>query len=712
MPRLVRNSTWKVIDGEHNLQTGEFRVLEVCAPFDVLILFKLNNGTKMSRPFKVSLKLFEEKLSHKLIVKSDFIIPKSMTLGEDNLPTSWKERRDGKYKLIAPLVEDKDFLVRLVKSKRSIEIKKRAKEEKIKEIYIYRALSEYWCFGQTINALLPKYENCGAPGEEKSTDKEQRGKPKKQPIFGFSERKGIAVTEEHKKEIRTAIEKFYKKRKIKVISKVYRKYLNEFYKSEVENAAKEKRTPNVISIAQFRYWFKMLFDYVVDEKVTIGDVKWDMHKRALLSGVSELVSGPGDCYEIDATVADVYVVSKFNRSRVLGRPVIYVVVDRGSRIVAGVFVDLVYASWDAAKQALLNAFLPKKDFCAHYGIVIDEEDWPCQGLPLGIVCDRGEMIGNAPEYHIPPMGIKLDFAAPIRADWKAVVERRFGIVNKEALHDLDGTTLGKPRGRMDPDPKQKAVHTLDEVTKIIVQDFIEFNKTRYIEDILTPGMVTNDLEPTPINFWKYHESRHMHSLSVVDEEQARVELMHAAKARITAHGINFEGMYYSCEEAEKNNWFELARATGEYSIDARIDDGNSSTIYVRKDKRSPLIQCNLLPKQRLYADLHRADIIWLSEWKRDKKETGSDLLGRINQENNVENLRENAKEVRKNTVGSFRKVPNNVTNLRDARRRERDLLQDKLSIENDAKKDGAFNENDKQVLSKLAFIEQVLEDNE
>lgn len=708
MPNLVRNSTWKILDGVENIRPGEYRILEVCAPLDMLIIFKLEHNKKLCRPFSINLKLFEKHISRKLIVKFEYETPNVMTLGEKGLPPSWKARRDDKYKLIEPLVEDKSFLKRLVEKKRTKIIKNRASNLKIKEIYIYRALNEYWEYGQTLNALLPKFEQSGAPGEEKTTDKDQRGKPKKQPVYGFSERGGVAVTEEHKKQMRNVFDEFYKKRKIKVVTKLYRKFLNKFYKNEIRKAVIDKKSPKVISIAQFRYWFKMLFDIVADEKETIGDVKWDMNKRALLSGVSELVSGPGDCYEIDSTVADIYVVSKFNRSWVIGRPVIYVVVDRASRIVAGLFVDILYASWDAAKQALLNAFLPKKEFCARYGVVIDEEEWPCNGLPLSIECDRGEMIANAPEYHIAPMGIKLDFAAPTRADWKAVVERRFGIANKEALHDLDGTTLGKPKSRMDPDERKKAIHTLDEVTKILIQDFIEFHKTRNIEEILTGGMVSADLEPTPLNFWNYHVSRHIHSLSIIDEEQARAELMPAAKASITGRGIKLGDMYYSCEIAENENWFELARAEGEYSVDARIDDGSSNTIYVRKDKRSPLVRCNLLPRHRLYAELHRADVIWLSEWKREKKETGSDLLGRVNQEGNVEILRENAKEIRKNTVGSFKQVPNNVTNIREANRREKELLLEESYADDNKNIITEISENERKLRSKLAFIEQVL----
>ncbi|MBI3771780.1 MAG: DDE-type integrase/transposase/recombinase [Gammaproteobacteria bacterium] len=712
MAQLIRNSTWDVIGEYGKLAVGQYRVLEITPTLDLLIVFRLDNEQRMKRPSNVSLIEFEMGIKHEQIIEKNYPIPRAKLLGDAELPDTWKHRRDDKYALIAPLVEDDEFLRCLANSGRSQAIKPRALEVGVDEVAVYRALSEYWRYGQTTNALIPKYASCGGPGKARKSEKPSRGRPRKQPIFGFNVRIDRAVTEEDKKQIRRAIEIFYIKRNIKSLNKVYVKYLGKYHKSEVEKAALESRPPNVPTITQFRYWHKKQFNAVDDERKRVGKVSWDMNSRALLSGVSEHVSGPGDCYEIDATVADVYVVSKYNRSWVLGRPVIYVIVDEASRMVVGVFVDLVYASWSAAKQALLNAFLPKKEFCARYGILIEDEDWPCHHLPRGLLCDRGEMIGNMPEQHLAPMGIKLNFAAPKRADWKAVVERRFGIVNKEALHDLNGTTRGRPKGRMDPDPKKEALHTLDEVTKIIVKDFIGFNKTRFIDDLITPGLLAEDMEPTPLNFWRYHVSKHLDSLSIVDEDQARAELMRAERASITARGIRVGDLYYSCAEAERENWFALTRLHGEYSVDARIDDSNSSQIYIRRDIRSPLVRCTILPREKLYADLHRADVIWMAEWKRDKAEVGSSLLGRVRQADEVEKLREVALADRKNSIGSHSKTPNNITNLRETRCEEKRLAEVATAVEVRCISEENRSEADVATMSKLALIEQILSENE
>ncbi len=51
------------------------------------------------------------------------------------------------------------------------------------------------------------------------------------------------------------------------------------------------------------------------------------------------MAGPGSRYEIDATIADVYLLSA-DRQRVIGRPTLYVVVDVFSRMVAGFYIGL------------------------------------------------------------------------------------------------------------------------------------------------------------------------------------------------------------------------------------------------------------------------------------------------------------------------------------------------------------------------------------
>jgi len=50
--------------------------------------------------------------------------------------------------------------------------------------------------------------------------------------------------------------------------------------------------------------------------------------------------GPGSVFQIDATVADVYLVSRFNRTHIIGRPVLYIVQDCFSKLIVGLYVGL------------------------------------------------------------------------------------------------------------------------------------------------------------------------------------------------------------------------------------------------------------------------------------------------------------------------------------------------------------------------------------
>ena len=75
-------------------------------------------------------------------------------------------------------------------------------------------------------------------------------------------------------------------------------------------------------------------------------------KRALTSTSGNLNFGPGARYEIDATIADLYLVAEDDPALIIGRPVLYFVKDVFSRMVVGMYVGLENPSWVAAMVAL------------------------------------------------------------------------------------------------------------------------------------------------------------------------------------------------------------------------------------------------------------------------------------------------------------------------------------------------------------------------
>ncbi len=132
------------------------------------------------------------------------------------------------------------------------------------------------------------------------------------------------------------------------------------------------------TLRQFRYWYGKTYD---DRETLVkrkGKSKFELNHRAVLGKSDYGIMGPGAKYQIDATVGDVYLVSRFNRADIIGRPVIYFIVDVFSRMIVGMYVGLEGPSWAGSMMALSNAMSDKVKYCAEYGKTITEDEWPCK----------------------------------------------------------------------------------------------------------------------------------------------------------------------------------------------------------------------------------------------------------------------------------------------------------------------------------------------
>ena len=92
----------------------------------------------------------------------------------------------------------------------------------------------------------------------------------------------------------------------------------------------------------------------------------------------------------------------------IGRPVIYALIDVYSRTITGLYVGLEGPSWLGAMMALDNMVANKVEFCKEYGIDITEEQWPTKHLPEIIIADRGEFEGYSVENLINNLNIKIE----------------------------------------------------------------------------------------------------------------------------------------------------------------------------------------------------------------------------------------------------------------------------------------------------------------
>jgi hypothetical protein len=196
--------------------------------------------------------------------------------------------------------------------------------------------------------------------------------------------------------------------------------------------------------------------------------------KLLLTGTLREVRGPGARYYIDATIADVYIVSRYNRNRIIGRPTLYLVVDQFSRLIVGIYVGLEPPCWVGAMLALWNCSIDKSA-TARDMVFQSREQWPTGGMPLHLMGDRGELISRQAEALSEGFNIDVENAPPYNGAAKGVVERTFGTKQTRFGPYLPGYVDKEFLGRDADPPALSAALDLDQVTKVFLASSIIHN---------------------------------------------------------------------------------------------------------------------------------------------------------------------------------------------------------------------------------------------
>ncbi|MBL4244671.1 DDE-type integrase/transposase/recombinase [Vibrio fluvialis] len=662
---IVRNSVWQFKKADI-LEDGLYRVLEVLDAADCVILFPLSQTSATIRPVGISIEGFIQQSKRRKIQRSEYNTATHLLIDESEIPTPQRDRRDKNYRLIEGIVNNHEFLFDYATKKRTPYLAQYAKTVGSDRKSIARLLTQYWQNGQDKMALLPAFARSGGAGKERLAKDKALGAPKSPRTVALNRSSKYIVTDLDKDYFRKALKKYFLKENGMTLSKTYQHLLRERYENEIRLAEACGRAPYIPTLKQLSYWSKKLFDkdHIIQARTSESD--YLRNKRSVLGSVTQVSSTIGSVFEIDATVADVHVVSELGTKYVLGRPTIYVVVDRSSRMIVGLHVSLYHASWRAARQALANCFLPKSEYCRQFGIEIEDSEWPVAHIPKSLVCDNGEMIGLKPQQVLTPM-TQLKFTPPYRPDGKGIVEKRFDILNKELLHDLMGTTRGGNVVRGSRDPRKDAIYTLKEVTTQMIQAVLEHNRSIFDElAFSSPLLIQNDLAPTPLNYWKVHLAKHKHDLTLADSSEVIARLLPPTTVSMTRSGIHYNGMYYTCDEVEKLNLASVVRSSGRWQLDARVDENTTSLIYVRLDRNQGFTKCLLLPRSRMFENKTMIEADFMQDWLAAKKEQSPINVASIDDHKQRKQMAQSAKQRSKSTELSFGERTKNVRkNRRD-----------------------------------------------
>ncbi len=483
-------------------------------------------------------------------------------------------KRDENYILIKNIVDHEQFYIPSIRSSIINEIINNKKSTKQT---IYRLLRQYWQRGQTPNALIPNYQNSGAKGGKKiATQKLGRKRI-------YKEGTGAIITQEIERLFHLTISKYLlstQKHTLKYANREFQKLYRTLYPDTPET--------EYPTLRQFQYFYHREYNELTRLQKRSNDIEYSKDLRQLHSTVNTQVLGPGSRYEIDATIADIYLVSNLDRSRIIGRPTIYFVIDVFSRMVTGLYIGLENASYKTSIRALYCAFTDKAALCRKYGIDITYENWPCIGLPDAILADRAELFGHQVENLEKSFSIRLENAPPYRGDLKPIVESRFKLIQAEFKPFAKGVVQGvitKKRGGKDY--RLDATLNLDEFTKIILLSVLKYNQFHQISNYDRDIDLPHDLPAVPITLWNWGIQHRTGKLRTASDKAVYVALLPREKATLSNRGLKLFGVTYTCPELYEQGWLHRQNTINRPKfLYAAYDPSNAEKIYVFYEQSS------------------------------------------------------------------------------------------------------------------------------
>lgn len=579
---------------EHKQSGQQVRVLEMDGSTRTVWLFDVANPKAL--PFGKPVEAFRDAIDD-----GQFVLVAGTSGSTVKTPSEAAlARRNEAYDSIEPLVKTMDIFD---PSCRSALVKSRAQALGCSEQTLYARLRAWWRGGQSRQALTPKFHCIGS----KAGATANRGRPPayaSYPIYQMGERDHDAI--------RAVLKRQYMASEVATLDGAYQTLLETHYAyvdGEGQRVIRERGERP--SSQQFLYFARKSLPREARIRSRKGNVYFELNERPKLGSLRHQTHTVGDVYEIDSTVADVFLVHPEDRSKIIGKPTLYMVRDRKSNLVVGFYVGLENPCWLAAMHAIKSITEDKAELCRRYGLPYSPADWPAHGaFPKAFVADRGpEMVSGASEQLAEGLEVDVINLPTGRADWKPHVECGFKQTQRPLANVVPGYQPPENFGkRQTKDHSQSAALTLHEFTRSVLAAIIRSNRNPIKDYPLAPAYVLAGMQPTPLNIWNAEIRDRAGLLTRYSEEQVRLALLPRAEATVTPEGIWFGDCFYSAPEALEKGWFVEARR-GRFRVNVAYDRRLTDAIYVYDDRdRAQVFVATLLDKCSHYRGRSFAEV--------------------------------------------------------------------------------------------------------
>lgn len=382
--------------------------------------------------------------------------------------------------------------------------------------------------------------------------------------------------------------------------------------------------------------YKMLYNYIrkhTEDYSCKGKDERDKQNndRQLVGNSRTGVYELGQIVEADEMELDCYVVDQNDGETVLGKAVVYCMVEVLSGICIGAYVSLENNSMRGFQQVFLSLLEPHKNQTKGYNIDYDEEDWPSMIVPNEIRCDRGsEYMSKAYSKAMGELGIRNTPVPPGCGSLKGVVESFNGLVQTYLKAQLKNNGYVEDKYRGGDLAKGAACLTLEEIRGLVYQSVILYNR-RVFEGLIDKKYVDNNVSPTPKGIFAYEKAhgragdptnvnnatRPAYLFAMLAKEEEKRKFTWNRRKGIVYTFYKTELRFYSQEP-----WFLdiLKDEPHPEDIEVRYNVDDIRNVYIRYKKeihRVPLAE--KIEQQYTYADLTWDEYDECIRKKRDSK---------------------------------------------------------------------------------------------
>lgn len=583
------------------------------------------------------------------------------------------EYRDKAYEVIKYIFDQEEETAILMNpKKRSNIIKNTKKIYNLSTPTLYKYLRLYLQGGKLKNALLPEYNQCGAKGKVKNYTMKSGRKSYEEIVTG--KKRGVVLNDFIRTIFEVAINRYYKKTDSRTLTQVYELMVLDHFSEVVDGEIKIKKEDEIPTLRQFKNFYYKNLNLESILRSRKGNKKFDLTMRPIISNSTAEAFGPGYRYQIDATMADVYLVNRIDGKSIVGRPILYLLVDVFSRLIVGFFIGFEGPSWNGSTSAIYNCTEDKVEICKKYGINISDKMWPTAGLPEIILADRGEWVGPISNKITELLKIHVENAPSYRGDAKGIVEQNFDATNDNIKHWSPGAVKKDYRERGERRYELDAILNIDDFTSLILCSIIQRNNSSLKDYPLSEKMIKDGVEPIPVKIWEWgikNRGGYLHNYS---DDVLKASLFRDGCGTITERGIRFKGEFYLTNLDNENDRYIKARVKGKQGVKVLYDNRDMSVIYMMDNVENKLTPCFIKKENQFSFNKTYEEILDYNFVKsiKDNEQGFNNLETKTKMNDGIKRILEKAKKRGRYEL--------NTKNIKDNRKLENSTLRKEQSL--------------------------------